>query len=59
MVEKLHGARYLSQSFSVEISVESVVNLELNKICEWLIANKITLDVKKTDFITFRPSKNS
>ena len=36
-------------------TLELVVNLELHKVCEWLTANKLTLNVKKSNFIIFHP----
>ena len=35
-------------------TLESVVNHELRKICKWLNANKLTLNIKKSNFVTFR-----
>ena len=31
------------------------MNLELSKVCEWLTANKLSLNIKKTNFVIFHP----
>ena len=37
-------------------SLESVVNVELlNNVGDWLSANKLSLNMKKTNFVTFHP----
>ena len=36
-------------------TLELVVNSELHKVYEWLTANKLTLNIKKSNFIIFRP----
>ena len=36
-------------------TLELVVNLEFHKVYEWLTAYKLTLDVKKSNFIIFHP----
>ena len=36
-------------------SLENTVNLELIKVYEWLTANKLTVNLKKTNFVIFRP----
>ena len=36
-------------------SLESVVNSELIKVYNWLTANKLTLNVKKSNYVIFRP----
>ena len=36
-------------------SLERVVNVELSKVQEWLVANKLTLNAKKSNFVIFRP----
>ena len=39
-------------------SLESVINFELQKVCDRLSANKLTINAKKsTDFVIFRPSQ--
>lgn len=35
--------------------LETVVNAELRKVCEWLAVNKLTLNISKSNFIIFRP----
>jgi len=36
-------------------TVETVVNNELNNFCHWLYATKVTINVKKSYFIIFKP----
>ena len=36
-------------------SLESVMNIELQKDCDWLNANKLTIIAKKSNFVIFRP----
>ena len=36
-------------------SLETVVNTELKNVCDWLNANTITINVKKSNFVVFRP----
>ena len=36
-------------------TLELVVNSELHNVYEWLTANKLTLNIKKSNFITFHP----
>ena len=38
-------------------SLESIVNQELCKLFDWLTANKLTLYIKKTNFVIFRPAQ--
>ena len=38
-------------------SLESVMNIELQKVCNWLNANKLTLNAKKSNSVIFRPSQ--
>ena len=38
-------------------SLESVINIELQKVCDWLNANKQTTNAKKCNFVIFRPSQ--
>ena len=35
-------------------SLQLEVNVELNKLCEWLTANKPTLNAKKSNYVIFR-----
>ena len=35
-----------------------VVNLELKKITCWFYTNKLSINVKKSNFISFRPTQN-
>ena len=36
-------------------SLEAVVNKELASVCNWLMANKLSLNTKKSNFVIFRP----
>lgn len=36
-------------------SLETVVNTELKNVCDWLNADTITINVKKSNFVVFRP----
>ena len=36
-------------------NLEITVNKELAKVSDWLIANKLTLNIKKSNFVIFRP----
>ena len=36
-------------------SLEETVNKELKNVCEWLHVNKLTLNIKKSNFVIFRP----
>ena len=36
-------------------SLETTMNLELSRVCEWLTANKLSLNIKKTNFVIFHP----
>ena len=38
-------------------SLEDIVNLELRKLCDWLTANKLTFNIKKTNFVIFCPAQ--
>ena len=35
-------------------TLENTVNTELIKLCDWLTANKLTLNIKKSNFVLFR-----
>ena len=35
--------------------LESILNAELLKVCNWLTANKLSLNIKKTHFVIFHP----
>ena len=37
--------------------MEVCVNQKLNKVYDWLTANKLTLNIKKSNFITFCPAQ--
>ena len=36
-------------------SLEETVNSELAKVSDWLNANRLTLNAKKSNFVIFRP----
>ena len=36
-------------------SLETMVNHELSNVYDWLIANKLSLNIKKSNFVIFRP----
>ena len=36
-------------------SLEATVNKELQNVCEWLHANKLTINAKNSNFLVFRP----
>jgi len=38
-------------------SLELTVNQELSKLYDWLMANKLALNIKKTNFVIFRPAQ--
>ena len=38
-------------------SLEATVNNELSKVYAWLIANKLSLNIKKSNFVIFRPKQ--
>ena len=39
-------------------SLESVMNIKLQQVCNWLDANKLTICAKNSNFAIFRPSEN-
>ena len=41
----------------LRLNVEMTLNNELAKVSEWLIANKLTLNVSKSNFIIFDPQQ--
>ena len=40
-------------------SLEKTVNKELKNVCEWLQVNKLTLNIKKSNFVIFQPPQRS
>ena len=40
-------------------SLESMVNDELCKLYDWLIANKLSLNIKKSNYVIFRPRQKN
>ena len=41
-------------------SLKSVINIELQKVCDWLNANKLTINqinAKRSNFVIFRPTQ--
>ena len=43
---------YKDKSLSL---LESVVNEKLINVCDWLLANKLTLNAKKSNYVIFHP----
>ena len=39
-------------------SLQTILNSELNNIHQWLVANKLTLNVDKTEYIIIRTRQN-
>ena len=39
--------------------LETEVNNELSKVCSWLVVNKLTLNIEKTNYIIFRPRQKT
>ena len=40
-------------------SLESTVNAEIFRVYNWLIANKLSLNIKKSNFVIFKPRQKS
>ena len=40
-------------------TLEETVNKELINVCEWLHVNKLTRNIKKSNFVIFRPPQRS
>ena len=40
-------------------TLESTVNSELAKVSEWLKANKLTLNIQKSNYVIFRPRQKT
>ena len=38
--------------------LETIVNIELQNVYNWLTASKLTLNIKKSNFVIFRPYQN-
>ena len=38
---------------------ETEINEELFKVCSWLLVNKLTLNIDKTNYIIFRPRQKT
>ena len=38
---------------------ETEINEELFKVCSWLVVNKLTLNIDKTNYIIFRPRQKT
>ena len=49
-----HDTNLLYSNKNLKI-LKSTVNTELVQICEWLTANKLSLNIKKSNFVIFRP----
>ena len=39
--------------------LETEINEELFKVCSWLVVNKLTLNIEKTNYIIFRPHQKT
>ena len=39
--------------------LETEINEEPFKVCSWLVVNKLTLNIEKTNYIIFRPSQKT
>ena len=39
--------------------IETKANLELEKLAKWLEVNRLSLNIKKTQYMVFNPNKNS
>ena len=39
--------------------LETEINEELFKVCSWLVVNKLTLNIEKTNYIIFRPRQKT
>ena len=40
-------------------SLESTVNTQIFRVYNWLIANKLSLNIKKSNFVIFKPRQKS
>ena len=47
---------YANKSYSKQ---ENIINCSLDNIANWLSANKLTLNITKSNFIAFNISKNN
>ena len=55
---KISQSQSLLELFRIiRMALESVINIELQKVCDWLNANKLTINAKKSNFVIFRPSQ--
>ena len=50
---------YLKYSSSSEKNIRKNMNKDLDDLFEWLCANRLSLNVSKTEFIIFKPPKKS
>ena len=39
--------------------LETEINEELFKVCSWLVVNKLTLNIEKTNYIIFSPCQKT
>ena len=39
--------------------LESLINSELEKVLNWLCANKLTLNIDKSNFVIFHPTQRN
>ncbi len=44
---------------SISTSIETIINRELIGVCEWLNTNKLTLNLKKSNYVIFHPHQKS
>ena len=49
---QLNCCRYTDKDIK---SLETLVNCELRKVCNWLTANRLTLNINKSNYVIFRP----
>ena len=50
---------FLKYSSSSEKNIRKNMNKDLDDLFEWLCANRLSLNVSKTEFIIFKPPKKS
>ena len=50
---------YLKYSSSCENNIRNKINEDLSLIFEWLCANRLSLNVAKTEFIIFKPTRKN
>ena len=40
-------------------SLELIINKELENVCDWLLANKLTLNTKQSNYVLFHPRQRA